>query len=121
MGDKARPPAAPPKAPAALLCLALLDERATLRPNFHMRELGPRPTLGELQRSTPWVWLWCERSQHHAPLACAVALIRRGPNTSSDRLRPGPAAPAAKARRSNGQDGPAIILASPLPDGSVEL
>jgi transposase len=26
-----------------------------------MRELGQRPTLGELQRATPWVWLWCER------------------------------------------------------------
>jgi hypothetical protein len=31
-----------------------------------MRELGPRPTLGDLQRTTPWVWLWCERCQHHA-------------------------------------------------------
>jgi hypothetical protein len=19
------------------------------------------PTLGDLQRTTPWVWLWCER------------------------------------------------------------
>src|SRR5262249_58446391 len=52
-----------------------------------MRELGPRPTLGELQRTTPWVWLWCERCQHHAPLACAVAVIRWGPNASSDKLR----------------------------------
>ena len=37
-----------------------------------MRELGPRPTLGELQRAT---------------LACTVAVIRWGPNTSSDKLR----------------------------------
>jgi hypothetical protein len=21
---------------------------------------GPIPTLGDLQRTTPWVWLWCE-------------------------------------------------------------
>jgi hypothetical protein len=42
-----------------------------------MRELGPRPTLGELQRSTPWVWLWRERCQRRAPLACAVAVYDR--------------------------------------------
>jgi hypothetical protein len=55
----------------------VLDEPAVLRPNSGMRKLGPRPTLGELQRATPWVWLWCERCQHHAPLA------------SSDKLRAG--------------------------------
>jgi hypothetical protein len=27
----------------------------------HKSRPGPRPTLGDLQRSTPWVWLWCER------------------------------------------------------------
>jgi hypothetical protein len=54
-----------------------------------MRQLGPRPTLGELQRTTPWVWLWCERCQHHAPLACAVAVILWGPDASSDKLRAG--------------------------------
>ncbi|MFZ0148506.1 MAG: Ku protein, partial [Xanthobacteraceae bacterium] len=37
--------------------LAVLDGRATLRPNSGMLEFGPRPTLGELQRTTPWVWL----------------------------------------------------------------
>jgi len=50
----------------------------TLRRNSGMRELGPLPTLGELQRATPWVWL--ERCQHHAPLACAVAVILWGPH-----------------------------------------
>ena len=50
-------------------------------------ERGPTPTLGELQSATPWVWLWCERCQHHAPLACAVAVIRGGADVSSDRLR----------------------------------
>jgi len=54
-----------------------------------MHEVGPRPTLGELQRTTPWVWLWCERCQHHAPLACAVAIILWGPDASSDKLRAG--------------------------------
>jgi len=49
--------------------------------------LGPRPTLGDLQRSTPWVWLCCERCQHHAPFACAPAVIRWGANASSDMLR----------------------------------
>jgi len=46
-------------------------------------------TLGDLHlhRATPWLWLNCERCLHHAPLACAVAAIRWGPNTSSDKLR----------------------------------
>jgi hypothetical protein len=69
--------------------MALLDEPAELQPNFAMREPGPRPTLGELHRATPWVWLWCERCQHHAPLACAVAVILWGPGASSDKLRTG--------------------------------
>jgi hypothetical protein len=67
--------------------LKSLDEIASLLPNSAMRESGPRPTLGDLQRTTPWVWLWCERCQHHAPLACAVAVILWGPDASSDRLR----------------------------------
>src|SRR5215471_12226860 len=66
------------------MTVALLDECVTPRPN-----LGPRPTLGELQRSTPWVWLWCERCQHHAPMACAVAVILWGPDASSNKLRAG--------------------------------
>src|SRR5262245_21600348 len=44
---------------------------------------GPIPTLWELQNTTPWVWLSCERCQHHAPLACAVAVIRRGADAST--------------------------------------
>src|SRR5436305_956940 len=48
---------------------------------------GPIPTLGELQGTTPWIWLWCERCQHHAPLACAVPIIRWGAGISSNRLR----------------------------------
>jgi hypothetical protein len=49
--------------------------------------LHGRPrALGDLQRATPWVWLNCEKCQHYAPLACAVAVIR-GANVSSDKLR----------------------------------
>jgi hypothetical protein len=48
---------------------------------------GPRPTLGDLQRATPWVWIHCERCQHRAPFACAVAVIRWGAEESSDKLR----------------------------------
>jgi hypothetical protein len=40
-----------------------------------------------LQRSTPWVWLWCYCCHHRAPFACAVAVIRWGADVSSDRLR----------------------------------
>jgi hypothetical protein len=36
---------------------------------------------------TPWVWVYCERCQHHAPLACAIAVIRWGSKMSSDKLR----------------------------------
>ena len=36
---------------------------------------APRATLGDLQRATPWLWLSCERCQHHSPLARAVTVI----------------------------------------------
>jgi hypothetical protein len=55
--------------------------------NTHKAPPGPRPTLGNLQRSTPWVWMHCERCQHKAPFACAVANIRWGAEVSSDKLR----------------------------------
>jgi len=48
---------------------------------------GPRPTLGDLQRTTPWVWVYCEKCPHHSPMACAVAVIRWGADMSSDKLR----------------------------------
>jgi hypothetical protein len=44
-------------------------------------------TLGDLHHATPWLWLNCERCQQHAPLACAVAVIRWGRDASSDVLR----------------------------------
>ena len=51
------------------------------------RAPGPRPTLGDLHRATPWLWLYCEKCLHHAPLACAVPVIRWGADASSDVLR----------------------------------
>ena len=51
------------------------------------RYTGPRPTLGDLQRATPWVWVYCAKCPHHSPMACAVAVIRWGAETSSDKLR----------------------------------
>ena len=51
------------------------------------REPGPRPTLGDLHHATPWLWLYCEKCQHYAPLACAVPVIRWGTDASSDVLR----------------------------------
>jgi hypothetical protein len=44
-------------------------------------------TLGDLHRATPWLWLHCEKCQHYAPLACAVAVMRWGFDASSDVLR----------------------------------
>jgi hypothetical protein len=43
-------------------------------------------TLGALHRYTV-AMADCERCQHHAPLACAVAVIRWGAGASSDVLR----------------------------------
>jgi hypothetical protein len=44
-------------------------------------------TLGDLHRAMPWLWPNCERCQHHAPLACAVAVVRWGAGASTDVLR----------------------------------
>jgi hypothetical protein len=46
-----------------------------------------RTTLGDLHRATPWLWLYCEKCSHSSPFACAVAVIRWGAETSSDKLR----------------------------------
>jgi hypothetical protein len=52
-------------------------------------------SIGELQRTTPWVWVYCNRfldSEHRAcghrtPMALAPLVIRWGPEASSDMLR----------------------------------
>jgi hypothetical protein len=49
-----------------------------------MKPTRATATLGDLHRATPWLWLNCERCQHHAPIACAVAVIRWGARASSD-------------------------------------
>jgi len=63
-----------------------MDRWLALRRHYKSRR-GPRATLGDLHRATPWLWLCCERCQHHSPLACAVAVIRWGAMASSDVLR----------------------------------
>lgn len=45
------------------------------------------PTLGQLRRSSCWVWIHCKACPHHAPAAFAPLIIRWGPDASSDRLR----------------------------------
>jgi hypothetical protein len=52
-----------------------------------MRATEAKTTVGDLHRATPWVWVNCEKCPHHAPLACAVPVIRWGANASSDKLR----------------------------------
>jgi hypothetical protein len=53
----------------------------------HKSPAGPRPTLGDLQRSNPWWWLHCERCQHKAPMAFAALVILWGADGPSDVLR----------------------------------
>ena len=48
---------------------------------------GPRPTLGQLQRSHCWTWLYCEKCLHQAPMALVPLMIRWGAETPSDQLR----------------------------------
>jgi hypothetical protein len=45
------------------------------------------PTLAELRKHSSWVWVWCERCQHHAPIAYVPLMIRWGADVSSDKLR----------------------------------
>jgi hypothetical protein len=52
-----------------------------------MKPTRATTTLGDLHRATPWLWLYCEKCSHSSPIACAVPVIRWGPDTSSDKLR----------------------------------
>ena len=67
--------------------------REALTPDTRRSYVAPmttnaaRTTLGDLQRATPWVWLYCQRCSHYAPIACAVPVIRWGADLSSDKLR----------------------------------
>ena len=48
---------------------------------------GPVATLGQLHKHSSWTWVWCERCQHHAPMAFVPLMIRWGSDASSDVLR----------------------------------
>jgi hypothetical protein len=62
------------------------------------RSTKAQTTLGDLHRATPWVWVYCEKCPHQAPLACAVSVIRCGADTSSDNYASARAAPPAATR-----------------------
>jgi hypothetical protein len=67
----------------------LLDEPAVLRGIFGHAPIWTTANARRATANDALVWLWCERCQHQAPLACAVAVILRGPEASSDKLRAG--------------------------------
>jgi hypothetical protein len=59
-------------------------------PKRRTREAAPTvPMLAELRSSSPWVWVYCRKTDctHRAPMAFVPLIIRWGPDTSSDRLR----------------------------------
>lgn len=48
----------------------------------------PAPTLADLRRSAPWLWVNCAAGcGHHRPVALAPFIIRYGAEASSDILR----------------------------------
>jgi hypothetical protein len=46
-------------------------------------------TLGDLHRATPWLWLYCEKCPHSAPLDCAVTAKAREVFAAAIKHRPG--------------------------------
>jgi len=50
---------------------------------------GPRPTLRQLRKDEPWVWVHCTNTLclHYAPMAYVPLMIRWGLDASSDKLR----------------------------------
>jgi len=48
---------------------------------------GPIPTLGALQKSSAWWWVYCDRCQRRIATALAPYVIRWGADASSDVLR----------------------------------
>lgn len=73
-------------------------------------DAGPRPTLGELHRTSRWWWLHCEKCQHYSPMAFAAVVIRWGAEASGD--TPGAPSAGTEAQRSSMPVGVALILAS---------
>jgi DNA-directed RNA polymerase subunit RPC12/RpoP len=60
--------------------------RARRRPSWATPP-GPIPTLGALQKSSAWWWVYCDRCQRRVATALAPYVIRWGDDTSSDKLR----------------------------------
>jgi hypothetical protein len=54
-----------------------------------MRQAITPPTLEEMRRSVPWLWVHCANSQcrHTVPMALTSLIIRWGADASSDVLR----------------------------------
>jgi hypothetical protein len=51
---------------------------------------GPVPTLAQMHKSCPWLWVWCDNRpecRHRAPMTVVPLMIRWGPDASSDKLR----------------------------------
>ena len=62
--------------------------RAT-RPVRSGKNKPPRPTLGELQRTSSWWWVHCARCPHFAAMALAAPVILWGADAPGDALRQG--------------------------------
>jgi hypothetical protein len=47
------------------------------------------PTLEQMRRSAPWLWVRCTNPncRHRSPMALTPVIIRWGADTSSDKLR----------------------------------
>jgi hypothetical protein len=51
------------------------------------KTMTPAASLADLRGVTPWLWIICERCQHHSPTALALSIIRWGADVSSNMLR----------------------------------
>ena len=62
------------------------DPRPRRKPDYCP---GPVPTLDELQRTAPWLWVYCKKNDctNSAPMALVPLIIRWGSGVSSDKLR----------------------------------
>ena len=48
---------------------------------------GPRPTLLEMHRDAPWLWLWCPKCGARRAVTLVPYMIIWGMHASSDVLR----------------------------------
>jgi hypothetical protein len=61
--------------------------RQTPLPMARRSEPPPVPTLGEIRRNTPWLWLNCPACRNYRPIALTPLIIRWRADASSDVLR----------------------------------